>query len=36
VIFARLKKVRHANGNDALEGQTHRDVPSNWLLSFVE
>lgn len=32
MIFARLKKVRHANGNDALEGQTHRDVPANTML----
>ena len=32
MIFARLKKVRHSNGNDALEGQTHRDVPANTML----
>lgn len=32
MIFARLKKVRHANGNDALEGQTYRDVPANVML----
>ena len=29
MIFARLKKVQHPNGNYALQGQTHRDVPAN-------
>jgi len=29
MIFARLWKKQHANGNYALEGQTHRDVPAN-------
>jgi len=32
MIVARLKKVRHSNGNDALEGPTHRDVPANTML----
>ena len=34
MIFARLKKVRHANGRDALEGQTHRDVPANTMVTL--
>ena len=34
MIFARLKKVRHSNGRDALEGQTHRDVPANTMVTL--
>ena len=29
MIFARLKKVLHSNGNYALQGQTHRPIPEN-------
>lgn len=32
MIFARLKKVLYPNGNYALQGQTHRDVPANTML----